>query len=93
MRPVFRPAKPIEKPNRLAVGAMKEQVLKDMAIVNAGLLADRTLNHKEAEAMASIETFVAIALRVMAKVSETKIRDAMLLVEIQARMDGRKVFE
>lgn len=81
------------RPSKTAIEAMKERIVADIAIVNAGLLADRTLNHEEAEAMASIETFVAVALRVMAKVNESKVRDAMQIVEIQARMDGRRVFE
>ncbi len=45
------------------------------------------------QAMASIETFVAIALRVMSTVNPSKIKAAMIAVEIQARMDGKKVYE
>lgn len=84
------------KPRRrdpAAVEAMKETVLADLAKVRAALVADRTLNEAEGEALASVETFVAIALRVMSTVNASKIKDAMMVVEIQARMDGRYVFE
>ncbi len=42
-------------------------------------------------ALCSIETFVAIALRVMKRTNPSKIRDAARTVEIQARLDGRPV--
>lgn len=42
---------------------------------------------------ADIETFIAVALRVMAKTNPSRIRDAAMLEEIKARMDGRGVIE
>jgi hypothetical protein len=76
-----------------AINAMKEQVLSDLLVVRTGMVADRTLSPAEGEALASVETFVAIALRVMSTVNASKIKDAMQVVEIQARMDGKEVFE
>lgn len=68
-----------------AINAMKEQVLADLQTV-------RTVSPPE-EAMASLETFVAIALRVFTKTNASKIKEAMQIVEIQARMDGKVVYE
>jgi hypothetical protein len=76
-----------------AVNAMKEQVLADISVVRAGLLADRTLNHQEDEAMTSIETFVAIAIHVFNTTNPSKIKNAMQVVEIRARSDGKKVYD
>lgn len=73
------------KPTAEAINAMKEQVLIDLQAV-------RESNPPE-EAMASLETFVAIALRVFAKTNSSKLKDVMRIVEIQARMDGKEVYE
>lgn len=50
---------------------------------------DTPLDH----ALAHIETFCAVALRVMRKTNPSKVRDCARTVEIQARMDGREVLE
>ena len=47
----------------------------------------------DAQAWAEVETFIAIALRVMAKTNPSKIRDAAMIEEMKARMDGRGVYE
>ena len=47
----------------------------------------------DTEEMAGVETFVAIALRLMAVTNPSKLRDIMQVVEIQARMDRRHVYE
>lgn len=39
---------------------------------------------QESEAMATLETFVAVALRVIAKTNPSKVRDVARAVEIQA---------
>jgi hypothetical protein len=70
-----------------AINAMKEQVLADLQAVRA--VTPQTTE----EALVSLETFVAIALRVFAKTNASKIKEAMQIVEIQARMDGKEVFE
>lgn len=91
------------KPTKEAIEAMKERVLADLAVVadrvhksaelRRQLGGDQANTQKEGEALASVETFVAIALRVMAGTNPSKIKDAMVAVEIQARIDGKKVFE
>lgn len=43
--------------------------------------------------MAHIETFCAIAIRVLRKTNPSKIRDAAMAEEISARLDGRGVIE
>lgn len=45
------------------------------------------------EHMAHIETFCAIALRVLRKTNPSKIRDAAMAEEISARLQGREVIE
>jgi len=44
-------------------------------------------------AWAHIETFCAIALRIIAKTNPSKVRDAAMAEEIKARIDGREVLE
>lgn len=44
-------------------------------------------------AWAQIETFCAIALRIIAKTNPSKVRDAAMAEEIKARMQGREVLE
>lgn len=45
------------------------------------------------QAWAEIETFCAIALRVMAKTNPSKLRDAAMAEEIKARIEGREVLD
>jgi hypothetical protein len=45
------------------------------------------------DALAGVETFCIIALRVMAKTNPGKLRDIMRTVEIQARLDGIEIVE
>lgn len=42
-------------------------------------------------ALCAVETFAAVALRVMRKSNPSKVRDAAMVVEIKARMDGIEV--
>jgi hypothetical protein len=39
-------------------------------------------------ALCAIETFIAIALKVMVKTNPSKVRDCARTIEIKARMDG-----
>jgi hypothetical protein len=43
------------------------------------------------EALCEVETFAAVALRVMRKTNPSKVRDCARTVEIQARMSGTLV--
>ena len=45
------------------------------------------------EALAGVETFCAIALRVFAKTNPSKLRSEAMTVEIAARLHGRPVSE
>ena len=45
------------------------------------------------DSLAHIETFCAIALRVLRKTNPSKLRDAAMAEEIKARIDGREVIE
>lgn len=45
------------------------------------------------DALAEVETFCAIALRVMARTNPSKLRAAAMTVEIAARIHGRAVKE
>ncbi len=45
------------------------------------------------DSLAHVETFCAIALRVLRKTNPSKLRDAAMAEEIKARIDGREVIE
>jgi hypothetical protein len=45
------------------------------------------------DSLAHVETFCAIALRVLRKTNPSKLRDAAMAEEIKARLDGREVME
>ena len=77
------------KPTKEAIDAMTERVMADLVVIRS--LVIREGQPHEADAQASIETFVAIALRVMAKTNSSKLRDTMRTVEIVARMSGAEV--
>jgi len=73
------------KPSKDAMAAITETVISDLIAVRA--VAGDT------QEMAGVETFVAIALRLMAVTNRSKLRDIMQIVEIQARMDRKHVYE
>lgn len=73
------------KPSKEAMAAITETVISDLVAVRA--VAGDT------EEMAGVETFVAIALRLMAVTNRSKLRDIMQVIEIQARMDRKHVYE
>ena len=73
------------KPTKHAIAAMTQTVMTDLAAVRAVV--------GETEELVGLETFVAIALRLMAEVNPSKLREVMRIVEIQARMDWKHVYE
>lgn len=75
----------MSKPTKEAMAAITETVISDLVAVRAVV--------GDTEEMAGVETFVAIALRLMAVTNRSKVRDIMQVVEIQARMDGKHVYE
>lgn len=67
---------------------MTNSVVADIEFIRAQL----DLSNPEIEAAwAGVESFVAIGLRVFAETNPSKLREAMRLEEIKARMDGREV--
>lgn len=68
------------KPTKSSIQQIKEDIMRD-------LLAVRRMAG-DTDAMAGVESFCAVALRIMSKTNPSKIRDAAMTVEIQARMDG-----
>jgi hypothetical protein len=71
------------RPTKQAIAEMTQAVMRDMAEVRDVV--------GPTDAMAGVESFIAIALRVFAQTNSSKLREVMRLVEIQARMDGREV--
>ena len=63
--------------------------------VRAGLTHGYTqgMTQGEEEALAWLETFAAISLRIMQTTNPSKIRDAARAEEIKARIQGRPVLE
>jgi hypothetical protein len=56
-------------------------------------IGSRVVDPRTEEHMVHIETFCAIALRVLRKTNPSKIRDAAMAEEISARISGREVIE
>lgn len=73
------------KPSKEAIADMTSTVMSDLSAVRAVV--------GDTEEMAGVETFVAIALRLMAVTNPSKLREIMQVVEIQARMDNKHVYE
>jgi len=80
------------KPTKAANEAIKEALLVDLMTMRAHVLSLEESIHIE-DAWAGIETFCAIALRVMAKTNASKLRSEMMTVEIAARMAGVDILE
>ena len=72
---------------RAKIDDMKADLIAALAAVRDRL--DPSLEDEWAQ----IETFCAIALRVFAKTNPSKLRDAAMIEEIKARMDGREVLK
>lgn len=72
---------------RSNIDAMKADLLAALTAVRDRLDPDLE------DEWAQIETFCAIALRVFAKTNPSKLRDAAMIEEIKARLDGREVLE
>lgn len=73
------------KPSKEAISSMTTTVMSDLSAVRAVV--------GDTEEMAGLETFVSISLRLMAATNPSKLREIMRIVEIQARMDGKHVYE
>lgn len=74
---------------RSDVDAIERDLTDALATLRDALApADGTL---EDDAMCAVETFCAVALRVMRKTNPSKLRDEARTVEIKARLDGKPV--
>lgn len=71
---------------RTDVEAMDTDITAAFKVVRQALAAAD--GSREDIALASLETFVVIALRVMRKTNPSKIRSEAMTVEIKARIDG-----
>ena len=70
------------RPTKAAIDAIREAYMADVLTIRAHILA---LNNPHLEdAWAGIETFAAVALRVMAKTNPSKLRSEMVTVGISA---------
>jgi hypothetical protein len=70
------------RPTKAAIDAIREAYMADVLTIRAHILA---LNDPYLEdAWAGIETFAAVALRVMAKTNPSKLRSEMVTVGISA---------
>lgn len=71
------------------------EAIKLMAIDALRVLREHTVqaDPKVLEALCTVESFVEMSLRVMAKTNPSKLREAARLLEIQARMDGGRIQE
>lgn len=76
---------PMPKPSKEAISSMTTTVMSDLEAVRKVV--------GDTEEMAGLETFVSISLRLMAATNPSKLREIMRIVEIQARMDGKHVYE
>ncbi len=72
---------------RSDIAAMQADLVEALSEVR-GLI---TTEHEVA--WAQIETFCAIAIRIISKTNPSKVRDAAMAEEIKARIDGREVIE
>ena len=66
-----------------------KQITTDLVAAIADIR--RHIPAESEESLAHVETFCAIALRVMAKTNPSKLRDAAMTEEILARVQGREV--
>lgn len=75
--------------------AIEADLRKDCDDLMAELTADftRPISERGEHAMARIQTFMAIALRVMRTTNPSRLRDAAMTEEIKARIAGRQVIE
>ena len=76
---------------RTDLGQIEADLAHHLGIIRGALRPEA--DTPEDEALAHVETFAAVALRVMRASNPSKIRDAAMTEEIKARIDGRAVLE
>lgn len=77
------------------IDAIVHDLKSDFDVLRSSLTAGYTVGMSAAaeEALARLETFTAIAVRVMRQTNPSKLRDAARTEEIKARLDGRPIIE
>lgn len=77
------------KPTKQQVLDSRTSVLRALSIVRASLAGDRASH----DAFTEVETFCAVAMRVMSKTNMSKLRSETTNVELAARLSGRIVLD
>lgn len=78
------------KPSKQAIQKLSEDIVDDLHKIRY----DKTLSQSDFDqAMANIDTFIAIALRVFSKTNISKLQSEFRTVEIAARMSGKPVLD
>lgn len=75
---------PTTELDRSNMAGVEAQLDKHLRALRRAAITNKKLDHS----MAAVETFCAVALRVMKRAEPEDVRDAALTVEIKARMDG-----
>lgn len=83
----------MKRPTKAEVDLIKEDLIVALAHLRAEVTDDytRPISTRAEHAMAHVESFCAIALRVFAQTNSSKIREAARLEEISAHIQGRGV--
>lgn len=82
---------------RPAVGF--EEIVQDLKAAFESVRAEMTgdysrgMSERAEHALAHLETFAAIAVRVMRDTNPSRLREAARIEEIKARIEGREVLE
>lgn len=69
----------MQRPTKESIELMKAQVIQGVNVIRAHLTRSPEID----EALGSVETFIAIALRVFAVTNPSKLKEHMQLVELQ----------
>ena len=75
---------------RTVVTEIEADLVKNLAVIRSEL--DLTKPAVD-QAWAHVETFAAVALRIIRSTNPSKVRDAAMTEEIKARLDGRQVVD
>lgn len=78
------------KPVKARLDKIRDDLVECLGVIENSIDPSDT---KTREALAHIETFFAIAIRVFAKTNESKLRSEFQTVEICARLAGKHVYE
>lgn len=77
------------------VSSIEADLVSDFSVIRAEMTDEykRPISEAGEQAIARLETFCAISLRVMRKTNPSKLRDAARTEEILARVHGKEVLE